>query len=139
MRRNTGLRRVVENVSWLFVERATILGLNFAVSVWFINYLGAAHLISELSDKLGDREQAYEALAVGWVVLAQQLGEDLAEASFKGKLEKLRESWGQREFEEVRLRVKARLRRDKEREQAAKERAGQGADAADEPGGDEPS
>jgi len=38
--RGSGLRRVAENVSWLFVERVLMLALNFAVSVWFINYLG---------------------------------------------------------------------------------------------------
>lgn len=38
---HAGLRRVAENVSWLFVERALLLGLNFATSVWFINYVGA--------------------------------------------------------------------------------------------------
>jgi O-antigen/teichoic acid export membrane protein len=36
----TGLRRVAENVSWLVGERSLLLILNFAVSVWFINYLG---------------------------------------------------------------------------------------------------
>jgi len=42
IREREGLRKLVENVSWLFVERLVLLGLNFAVSVWFINYLGAA-------------------------------------------------------------------------------------------------
>jgi len=41
-RKPTGLRRVAENVSWLVGERSLLLVLNFIVSVWFINYLGAA-------------------------------------------------------------------------------------------------
>jgi len=39
--RRTGIARIAENVSWLVIERVVLLVLNFGVSVWFINYLGA--------------------------------------------------------------------------------------------------
>ena len=44
---------------------------------------------------------AYEALVVGWVTVADLLGNDAARAAFEPALRKLRERWGAVVFGEV--------------------------------------
>ena len=44
---------------------------------------------------------AYEALAVGWVTLADLLGGDLARLAFEPKLMEIRERWGAPAFDTV--------------------------------------
>lgn len=41
LRGHEGARRVLGNATWLLVERALVLAVNFAVGVWLINHLGA--------------------------------------------------------------------------------------------------
>lgn len=40
LERNTTLRKVVSNTSWLMVERLVTLGIRFVVGVWVVRYLG---------------------------------------------------------------------------------------------------
>ena len=65
------------------------------------SYVGAALAIAQLAESMGDRAGAYEALAVGWVTLADLLGHDLARMTFEPKLKEMRERWGARDFDEV--------------------------------------
>lgn len=66
-----------------------------------ISYISAALAIAQLSEALGDRAAAYEALAVGWVTLADLLGRDTAKATFAPKLEEMRDRWGEATFTQV--------------------------------------
>ncbi len=73
-------------------------------------YAGAAFAIAELLDRRGDREGAYDSLAVGWVTAADRIGEAHAAALFRGKLEELRVRWGAAVFDQVKTAYYARPR-----------------------------
>ena len=64
-------------------------------------YVGAALAIADLLDHAGDRAGAYESLAVGWVTAADKIGQELAGAMFRPRLEALRARWGAGEFDRV--------------------------------------
>ena len=40
MQRGTALRKIIENIGWLSIERVATLGLRFVVGVWVVRYLG---------------------------------------------------------------------------------------------------
>jgi tetratricopeptide (TPR) repeat protein len=65
------------------------------------SYVGAAVAIAQLAESSGDRLRAYDALATGWVTLADLLGKDAARMTFEPKLTELRERWGAAPFGEV--------------------------------------
>lgn len=73
-----------------------------------VGYTAAAVAMSELAERLGDREGAYEALAVGWATLGDLLGPDVARASFEPKLRALVDQWGEAEFVRIRDAVSGR-------------------------------
>jgi hypothetical protein len=64
-------------------------------------YVAAAFTIADLLDLAGDRVGAYDSLAVGWVTAADKIGQDLAAAMFRPRVEALRASWGATEFERI--------------------------------------
>jgi tetratricopeptide (TPR) repeat protein len=64
-------------------------------------YIGAAHVIAELSEAAGNRLQAYEALATGWATLGDLLGSEVARLSFEPKLRDARARWGPMAFDEI--------------------------------------
>jgi len=82
-----------------FAERARSQALQ---AVDGITYTGAAVALSELHAKLDRRQEAYAALAVGWVTLADLVGKELAQAAFAPKLRALADAWGHEAFAEVR-------------------------------------
>ncbi len=65
------------------------------------SYIGAAVAIAELAEASGDRVAAYEALATGWVTLADLLNQDTARATFAPKLQEMRKRWGHAVFAEI--------------------------------------
>jgi len=75
------------------------------------SYLGAAMTIAQLAESAGDRLAAYEALAVGWVTLADLLGDDVARMSFEPKLREARERWGGPAFDEIKKTYEAHRQR----------------------------
>lgn len=72
-----------------------------------LSYISAAVAIAELAEISGNRLSAYEALAVGWVTLADLLGQEAAKASFEAKLLELRKRWGAAAFAEVKATYEA--------------------------------
>ena len=74
------------------------------------SYIAAAITIGELAEKTGDRDAAYEALAVGWATLSDLLGPDAARLAFEPKLTQLRERWGAEAFDAVKSRYESRRR-----------------------------
>jgi hypothetical protein len=75
------------------------------------SYSGAALAIAQLAESAGDRLGAYEALAVGWVTLADLLGRDLARMTFEPKLKEMRERWGATAFDEIKKMYEAHRQR----------------------------
>ena len=75
------------------------------------SYIGAALAIAQLAESAGNRLGAYEALAVGWVTLADLLGRDLARMTFEPKLKEMRERWGATAFDEVKTTHEAHRQR----------------------------
>ena len=73
-------------------------------------YISAAVAIAHLSDALGDRVAAYEALAVGWATLGDLLGREAGRAAFEPPLLALRERWGAAAFADVKAAYAARRR-----------------------------
>jgi tetratricopeptide (TPR) repeat protein len=73
-------------------------------------YVAAALAIGELYDILGNRLAAYEALAVGYVTLADLLGEEMSNATFTPKLLEKREKWGAAAFESIKAEYEAERR-----------------------------
>jgi hypothetical protein len=73
-------------------------------------YAAAAIAIAELLDRVGDREGAYDSLAVGWVTAGDKIGNELAGALFRPQLEALRARWGATAFDEVKAAYYARRR-----------------------------
>lgn len=65
-------------------------------------YTTSTLAISELSDAMGDRPEAYRALAVGWATLGDLMGPELGQATFGPKLKDLAERWGEAAFIRVR-------------------------------------
>ena len=66
-----------------------------------ITYTAAAIAIADLKERAGDRTGAYASLAVGWVTLADKLGQDTAAAWFRPQLLAVRERWGEDGFDEA--------------------------------------
>jgi hypothetical protein len=75
------------------------------------SYTGAALAIAQLAESASDRLGAYEALAVGWVTLADLLGRDLARMTFEPKLKEMRERWGAAVFDAIKKTYEAQRRR----------------------------
>jgi tetratricopeptide (TPR) repeat protein len=61
-------------------------------------YIAAAHALSKLADRTGDRVEAYAALATGWATLADLMGGDIARVAFAPVLRDLRARWGEVAF-----------------------------------------
>jgi hypothetical protein len=76
--------------------RTQALAANAATS-----YIAAAITIARIAEVTGDRQLAYEALAVGWVTLSDLLGSDMARMAFEPKLKELRQRWGASAFDEI--------------------------------------
>lgn len=76
-----------------------------------VSYLSAAVAIAELADASGDRQTAYESLAVGWVTLADLLGRQAAREAFEPRLLDLRQRWGETSFNEVKTTYETHRRR----------------------------
>jgi hypothetical protein len=66
-----------------------------------MRYTGAALAVAELAEVAGEREAAYESLAVGLVTLADRLGRELARLVFEPPLIAQRERWGASAFAAV--------------------------------------
>jgi len=64
-------------------------------------YVGASLALSAATDRLGDCDGAYTALATGWVTLADLLGQEAAQAVFAPAIEELRARWGAERFAAV--------------------------------------
>jgi hypothetical protein len=64
-------------------------------------YVAAALAVAELYDLLDDRHRAYEALAVGYVTLADLVGTALSDDAFLPKLLEKREKWGAETFDTI--------------------------------------
>jgi len=67
-----------------------------------LSYVSAVITISEITNALGDRDAAYEALATGWVTTADVLGDPAAKQLFEPRLRALSEAWGEEAFAQVR-------------------------------------
>lgn len=68
-----------------------------------LSYVAAAISVAEIADKQGDRLASYGALAAGWVTLADLLGQEVARATFSPRLTGLQQSWGDEEFQAVKV------------------------------------
>ena len=75
-----------------------------------LQYIGASLAFARVADAAGERVQAYESLAVGWVTLADLLGADAARSVYQPELERMREQWGADEFGRARGAYEARRR-----------------------------
>ena len=75
-------------------------------------YLGATRALATRYDADGNRAAAYEALAVGWVTLADLLGPDLARQAFQPQLLELHGRWGAEAFAAIRREYEARRQAD---------------------------
>ena len=73
-------------------------------------YMTAALAIARISESLGDRDAAYEALAVGWVTLGDRMGPNVGRSTFEPKLQELATRWGRDAFIAVRDAYTARRR-----------------------------
>ena len=78
-----------------------------------MSYLGAVVAIAELAEFAGDYLDAYEALGVGWVTLADLLGEEAARGAFEPKLLELRSRIGPERFDKVKATYEAKRRAEK--------------------------
>ncbi|MBZ0236012.1 MAG: hypothetical protein K8M05_27030, partial [Deltaproteobacteria bacterium] len=67
-----------------------------------LSYISAVMSIADISDAIGDRASAYEALASGWVTTGDAIGEAAARQVFEPKLAALRDAWGGAAFADVR-------------------------------------
>lgn len=67
-----------------------------------LSYISAVMTIADISNALGDRDSAYEALATGCVTAGDVIGEDAARRIFEPKLAALRDAWGSAAFAGVR-------------------------------------
>ena len=64
-------------------------------------YASAAAIIARLCERKGDRQGAYDSLALGIETLAKLLDDELARATFEPLLSELRDRWGETEFAAV--------------------------------------
>lgn len=64
-------------------------------------YIAASGGLAAAEERAGDRVAAYEALASGWVTLADLLGPELGAEAFRPQLERVRARWGATEFARV--------------------------------------
>jgi len=74
-------------------------------------YFAAARALSLACDALGERVQAYRALATAWATLGDLLGKELARSWVQPLLASLRGQWGEEAFAQVRARHDEERRR----------------------------
>jgi len=75
-----------------------------------LQYIGASLALARVADAAGERETAYESLAVGWVTLGDLLGAEAARSVYEPELERLRDQWGADAFAAARGAYEARRR-----------------------------
>ncbi len=63
-----------------------------------VQYVSAAIALAEIAHQQSDYLSAYEALVTGWVTLADLMGDEVAQVSFKPKLLEMRDRWGLQTF-----------------------------------------
>lgn len=75
-----------------------------------VQYIGAAIALAEIAHQQSDYLSAYEALVTGWVTLADLMGDEVAQASFKPKLLEMRDRWGSQPFAQIKAQYEASRR-----------------------------
>ncbi|MCA1678717.1 MAG: hypothetical protein LC777_07095 [Actinobacteria bacterium] len=77
-----------------------------------LQYVTAAVAFARVADAVDERVQAYESLVVGWVTLADLLGDEAGRSVFGVELAAMRERWGDEAFAAARGAYDERRRRE---------------------------
>lgn len=75
-----------------------------------VQYISAAMALAEIAHRQTDYLSAYEALATGWVTLADLMGDEAAQTAFKPKLLEMRDRWGSQTFAQIKDQYEASRR-----------------------------
>ena len=76
------------------------------------HHLAASIGLSDLQDRIGDRQASYGALATAWATLGDLAGKQTANDLLRPRLEALVNAWGREQFAETKASYEAARRRE---------------------------
>ena len=103
----------VEAAEWVAAQRLIEQARQRALDVVApTQYLAASIGLSELQDRIGDRQASYGALATAWATLGDLAGRQTADELVRSRLEALVGAWGRERFAEAKAGYEAARRRE---------------------------